>query len=40
MTGNERDSEDNVVHDCFPESVDSILSVFCWESLRVNQQDK
>ena len=34
MTANERDLRVVVVHGCFPERSDSILSVFSWEPLR------
>ena len=36
---NERDSRVTVVHECFPERGDSILSAFSWESLPVKLQD-
>ena len=36
MTANERDSRVAVVHGCFPEGGDSILSAFSWEPLRTN----
>ena len=40
MTANERDSRvAAVVHGCFPEGGDSILSAFSWESLRAKLQD-
>ena len=34
MTANERDSIVAVVHGCFSEGGDSILSAFSWEPLR------
>ena len=34
MTANERDSGIAVVHGCFPEGGDSILSAFSWEPLK------
>ena len=36
---NERSSRVAVVHGCFPEGGDSILSVFFWEALRAKLQD-
>ena len=33
MIANERDSSVAVVHGCFSEGGDSILSAFSWESL-------
>ena len=36
---NERDSRFAVVHGCFPERGDSILSVFSCELLRAKLQD-
>ena len=36
---NERDSRVAVVHGCFTEDGDSILSVFTWESLPAKLQD-
>ena len=36
---NERDSRVTVVHRCFPEGGDSILSAFSWESLPAKLQD-
>ena len=39
MTANERDSRVAVVHGCFPEGDDSILSAFSWEPLRAKLQD-
>ena len=39
MTENERDLRVDVVHECFLESGDSILSVFSWETLRMKLQD-
>ena len=39
MMANERDSRVAVVHGCFPESDDSILSAFSWEPLPVKLQD-
>ena len=36
---NERDSTVAVVHGCFPEGDDSILSVFSWEPLPAKLQD-
>ena len=39
MTANERGSRVDVVHECFPERGDSILSVFSWEPLRTKLQD-
>ena len=39
MTVNELDSRVAVVHRCFSERGDSILSVFSWEPLRAKLQD-
>ena len=39
MTANERNSRVAVVHGCFPEGGDSILSAFSWEPLRAKLQD-
>ena len=39
VTANERDSRFAVVHGCFSEGGDSILSTFSWEALRVKLQD-
>ena len=40
MTANEpRDSIVAVVHGCFSEGGDSILSTFSWEPLRAKLQD-
>ena len=39
MTVNELDSRVAVVHRCFSETGDSILSVFSWEPLRAKLQD-
>ena len=39
MTANERDSIVAVVHGCFSEGGDSILSAFYWELLRAKLQD-
>ena len=39
MTANERDSGVAVVHGCFPEGGDSILSAFFWEPLPAKLQD-
>ena len=36
---NERDSLGVVVHGCFPEGGDSILSAFSWEPLPAKLQD-
>ena len=36
---NERDPRVTVVHECFPEGGDSILSAFSWESLPAKLQD-
>ena len=36
---NERDPRFTVVHGCFSEGGDSILSAFSWEALRVKLQD-
>ena len=38
MTANERDSIVAVVHGCFLEGDDSILSAFSWEPLRAKLQ--
>ena len=38
VTENERDSRVAVVHGCFSEGGDSILSVFSWEPLRAKLQ--
>ena len=40
VTANERDSRVAVVHGCFSEGDDSILSTFSWEPLRAKLQDK
>ena len=40
MTVNELDSRVAVVHRCFSERGDSILSVFSWKPLRAKLQDK
>ena len=37
--GDERGSGVDVVHECFSERGDSILSVFSWEPLRMKLQD-
>ena len=37
--GNKQDVGVDVVHECFPERSDSILSTFSWEPSRVNLQD-
>ena len=39
MTANEGDSRVAVVHRCFPEGDNSILSTFSWEHLRAKLQD-
>ena len=39
MIANERDSIVAVVHGCFQEGGDSILSAFSWEPLPVKLQD-
>ena len=39
MTVNELDSRVGVVHRCFSERDDFILSVFSWEPLRAKLQD-
>ena len=39
VTANERDSGVNVVHGCFPEGGDSVLSVFSSEPLRAKLED-
>ena len=39
MTANERDSGVAVVHGCFSEGGDSILSAFSWEPLQAKLQD-
>ena len=39
MTVNELDSRVAVVHRCFSERGDSILSVLSWEPLRAKLQD-
>ena len=39
MMANERDSRVAVVHGCFTEGGDSILSAFTWESLPAKLQD-
>ena len=39
MTANERDSGVDVVHGCFREGGDSILSVISWEPLPSKLQD-
>ena len=36
---NEQDSRVTVIHECFPEGGDSILSTFSWESLPAKLQD-
>ena len=36
---NERDSMVNVVHWCFTEGINSILSVLSWEGLQAKLQD-
>ena len=36
---NEQDSIVTVVHGCFPEGGDSILSAFSWESLPAKLQN-
>ena len=37
--GNKRDSRVAVVHECFSERAESILSIFSWEPLGVKLQD-
>ena len=39
MSVSERDLRVAVVHGCFPEGGDSILSAFSWEALRAKLQD-
>ena len=39
MTANEGDPSFAVVHGCFPERGDSILSAFSWQPLRAKLQD-
>ena len=39
MRANKRGSGVDVVHECFPERGDSILSVFSWEPLQAKLQD-
>ena len=39
MTANEQDLRVAVVHGCFSEHGDSILSAFSWEALRAKLQD-
>ena len=39
MTANEQDSRVAVVHGCFTEGGDSILSAFTWEPLPAKLQD-
>ena len=39
MTVNERDSRVAVVHWCFSEGGDSMLSAFSWEPLQAKLQD-
>ena len=39
MIANEQDSIVAVVHECFPEGGNSILSAFSWEPLPVKLQD-
>ena len=39
MTANERDLGVDVVHGCFSERGDSILSAFSWEPLPAKLQD-
>ena len=39
MTANERYSIVAVIHGCFSEEGDSILSYFSWEPLRAKLQD-
>ena len=36
---NERESSVAVVHRCFPEGGESILSIFSWKPLRAKLQD-
>ena len=40
MMANERGSRVAVVHGCFPEGGDSILSAFSWEPLPAKLQDR
>ena len=39
MSASERDLRVAVVHWCFSEGGDSVLSVFSWEALRAKPQD-
>ena len=39
MTAKERDLRVAVIHGCFSEGEDSILSAFSWEALRAKLQD-
>ena len=39
MTANERDSGIDVVHECFPEGDDSMISVVSWDPLPAKLQD-
>ena len=39
MMANEQDSRVDVVHGCFPEGGDFILSVISWNPLPVKLQD-
>ena len=39
MTANERDLSVTVVHGCFSEGSDFILSALSWESFRAKLQD-
>ena len=39
MTANERDSIVAILHGCFSEEGNSILSAFSWEPLRAKLQD-
>ena len=39
MTAIDQDSRVDVVHRCFSEEGDSILSAFSWEPLRAKLQD-
>ena len=39
VMANEQDSRVAVVHGCFLEGADSILSAFSWESLPAKLQD-
>ena len=39
VTANKQDSIVAVVHECFSEGGDSILSAFSWEHLRAKLQD-